>query len=146
MVTVPGRESPNTGGGAAAAWGERRDWGAILGSAESSRSSLAARLMRGPLADPHPTHAKLMSPERKKKTSEETAAALRERHERAREARLRAEVERQEKRRLDETRASALSEEARRLASERRPRAEARHRRAEETRGGARRRDRRQGV
>ena len=129
-----GAESPNTGGGAAAAWGERRDWGAILGPAESSRSSLAARLMRGPLADPHPTHAKLMSPERKKKTSEETAAALRERHERAREARLRAEVERQEKRRLDETRASALSEEARRLASERRSRAEARHRRAEETR------------
>ena len=32
-------------------------------------------------------HAKLMSPERKRKTAQETAAAMRERHERAREAR-----------------------------------------------------------
>ena len=80
------RVEPASGG---SAWGVKRNWGAILAPLDH-RKAVASRLMhRGKQDGPHAMHAKLMSPERKRKTAQETAAAMRERHDaRGRRARL----------------------------------------------------------
>ena len=106
-------------------WGAKRDWGAILAPAGAAM------------------HAKLMSPDRKKKTPGETAALLLERQARATEARARAESERAE--RASRLRNGGDPAKPRPTAAEKETRAaraaeraaeqlEARHRRAEETR------------
>ena len=85
------------------AWGEKRNWGEILTPLEhyggdltsGSHHTLASRLMNrgrhgtgaGGSSAGMGLHAKLMSPERKKKTPKETEQAMRERHERASSAR-----------------------------------------------------------
>ena len=108
-----------------AVWGAKRDWGAILAPAGAAM------------------HAKLMSPDRKKKTPGETAALLLERQARATEARARAESERAE--RASRLRNGGDPAKPRPTAAEKETRAalaaeraaeqlEARHRRAEETR------------
>ena len=108
-----------------AVWGAKRDWGAILVPAGAAM------------------HAKLMSPDRKKKTPGETAALLLERQARATEARARAESERAE--RASRLRNGGDPAKPRPTAAEKETRAaraaeraaeqlEARHRRAEETR------------
>ena len=125
------RVEPASGG---SAWGVKRNWGAILAPLEH-RKSVASRLMhRGKQDGPHAMHAKLMSPERKRKTAQETAAAMRERHERAREARAALEEERAARLRARERAVERADEEAGRRAADRARELEARHRRAEETR------------
>ena len=89
---------------------------------------------RGHLKNHHPIHAKLMSPERKKRTPMEISAEMRERHERAREARAQLEIDRANKMRARELGAQRELEEAERAKLERQRELEARHRRAEETR------------
>lgn len=120
------------------AWGEKRNWSAILapldhyGASAGSHQALASRLMnRGKSPG---LHAKLMSPERKKKSAAETAAAMRERHERATSARLQIELQRAARLRAREETAASASEEAERQKAARAAEVEARHRRAEETR------------
>jgi hypothetical protein len=79
-------------------------------------------------------HAKLMSPERKKKTPLETEAAMRERHERASSTRRLLETERAARLRTRGETAASANESAERAKSEKALLLEARHRRAEETR------------
>ena len=125
------RVEPASGG---SAWGVKRNWGAILAPLDH-RKAVASRLMhRGRQDGPHAMHAKLMSPERKRKTAQETAAAMRERHERAREARAALEEERAARLRARERAVERADEEAERRAADRARELEARHRRAEETR------------
>ena len=79
-------------------------------------------------------HAKLMSPERKKKTPMETEAAMRERHERASSARRQLETERAARLRARGETVASASDEAERQKFAKALQLEARHRRAEETR------------
>ena len=128
----PSERAASASGGSA--WGVKRNWGAILAPLDHQKA-VASRLMhRGKHDAPHAMHAKLMSPERKRKTAQETAAAMRERHERAREARAALEEERAARLRARERAVERADEEAERRAAERARELEARHRRAEETR------------
>ena len=83
----------------AGVWNAKRDWGAILAKTSFSAES-RPRAAEGRLASiasdaaGAAMHAKLMSPDRKKKTPGETAASLLERQARATEARARAESDR----------------------------------------------------
>ena len=113
-------------------WAAKKDWREIL-APKPSHGDVAARLMnRG--GKNHPIHAKLMSPERKKRTPMEISAEMRERHERAREARMQLEIDRANRMRARELGAQRELEEAERAKLERQRELEARHRRAEETR------------
>ena len=115
-------------------WAAKKDWREIL-APKPSHGDVATRLMnRGHLKNHHPIHAKLMSPERKKRTPMEISAEMRERHERAREARAQLEIDRANKMRARELGAQRELEEAERAKLERQRELEARHRRAEETR------------
>jgi hypothetical protein len=117
----------------AAAWGEKRNWGNIL-DPTGAQAALAARLInRG--KSPAELHLKLMSPDRnKKKTPMETAAAMRERHERAKDLRRRVETERAARRKFTAPTPREREEEEERRIALRALELEARHRRAEETR------------
>ena len=113
-------------------WAAKKDWREIL-APKPSHGDVAARLMnRG--GKNHPIHAKLMSPERKKRTPMEISAEMRERYERAREARMQLEIDRANRMRARELGAQRELEEAERAKLERQRELEARHRRAEETR------------
>ena len=68
----------------------------------------------------HPIHAKLMSPERKKANADgNLRAEMRERHERAREARMQLEIDRANRMRARELGAQRELEEAERAKLER---------------------------
>ena len=109
-------------------WAAKKDWREIL----APKHEIATRLMnRG---GKNPIHAKLMSPERKKRTPMEISEEMRERHERAREARMQLEIDRANRMRARELGAQRELEEAERAKQERQRELEARHRRAEETR------------
>ena len=82
------------------------------GASAGSHQALASRLMnRGKSSF---MHAKLMSPERKKKTPMETEAAMRERHERASSARRQLETERAARLKARGDTAASANEEAER--------------------------------
>ena len=114
-------------------WAAKKDWREIL-APKPSHGDVATRLMNRGNHKNHPIHAKLMSPERKKRTPMEISAEMRERHERAREARAQLEIDRANRMRARELGAQRELEEAERAKLERQRELEARHRRAEETR------------